>query len=53
MLKLLKKFWGGCFQTLGDVFLPHLAAKFWDKKNHPSLPVVAIVIKPNVIVKKP
>ena len=37
---------GGCF------FLPHLAAKFWGKKNHPPLPVVAVFIMPNVIVNK-
>ena len=51
MFKLLKKFF---FQILGDVFfLPHLAAKLWGKKNHPPLPVAAIVIMPNVIVNKP
>ena len=50
MFKLLKKIFfsnfGGCF------FLPHLAAKLWGKKNHPPLPVVAIVIMPNAIVNK-
>ena len=49
MFKLLKIFFpnfGGCF------FLLHSAAKLWGKKNHPPLPVVAILIMPNVIVNK-
>ena len=49
MLKLLKKIF---FQILGNIFLPHSAAKLWGKKNHPPLLVVAIVIMPNVIVNK-
>ena len=51
MFKLLKKTF--FFQILGDVlFLANLAAKFWSKKNHPPLPVVAIVIMPNIIVNE-
>ena len=49
MFKLLKK---DFFQILGMFLFLHLAAKFWHKKNHPPLPVVVIVVIPDVIVNK-
>ena len=49
MFKLLKKIF---FQIWGMFFYPIQQQNFGIKKKYPPLPVVAIVIMPNVIVNK-